>query len=71
MTETPRNKGGRPRLEADEKRRPFTIRMTPYAIDAIKRCAAADNMDPSAWARDKLRAACARHKPQHGGRAVP
>jgi len=71
MTETPRNKGGRPRLEADEKRVPFTIRMTPFAIEEIKRCAAEDGEDASAWARDKLRAACARHKPKHGGRAVP
>lgn len=62
-------KRGRPALPDEEKRVPFTIRMTPYAIEKVKRLASKDKTDASSWARDRLREAVEAREPR--GRAVP
>lgn len=57
---------GRPALPESERRVPFSIRLTPHAIDRIKAVAAEEGVDVSEWVRDRLREAC-----ENRGRAVP
>lgn len=57
MTEK-KEKRGRPKLPDSERRVPFTIRMTPGAIEEIEAHAKAAGQDASTWAREQLRRAC-------------